>query len=111
MARRRNNQSEQSKSNDIPKKENWYEKSFNRTILFLGGIATLFTSGFYIGDFKKDLENKLELITLKQECNNLVQAEKDKCSDLRKEIENKRLEELSTTIKELSKIKGGKYEK
>jgi uncharacterized membrane protein len=111
MAKKQNNQTKQTPKPIFSKTANWLENTFNRLIAIIVGIVTIFSIGFSVGDFKKDLENKVDVLKAQQECNNLVQTERDKCSEIRKALENQKLDELSTTIKELSRIKGGRNEK
>jgi hypothetical protein len=89
----------------------WLEKPINLLIAVLGLITTVFITGYKVGDYKKDLEQQLVLIKKQQECNESVQQEKDKCSEFKREVERKQLEDLKLTVKELSKLKGGINEK
>lgn len=89
----------------------WLDDPLKKGIAILTGLATIFGLGFKAGDFKKDLESKLELIKAQQECNRQVEAEKSNCAELRQKIESKKIEELTNVVEELKKTKGGKNEK
>lgn len=75
------------------------------------GICTIFGIGFQAGDFKKDLDLKLELIKAQQECNRLIETEKSNCEALRQKYEGQKIEELINVVNELKKARGGKNEK
>ncbi|MCU0321288.1 MAG: hypothetical protein MUE72_02665 [Chitinophagaceae bacterium] len=89
----------------------WFDKPLNRYITITGVVTSIFVTGYKVGDFKKDLEQQLILIKREQDCNQLIQQEKEKCAEFRREVEAKQIESLKQTVYELTKIKGGKNEK
>ena len=92
----------------IPKKgnEEWFDKAANRWAAILTILAFVFSAGIWIGNYQKDLEQQLILIKKEQDCNQLIQEEKYKCAEFRREFENKQLENLKKTVDELDKIIG-----
>ena len=71
----------------------------------VGGFLTIFGIGYGIGIYKKSLEQELEKIKTEQECNEKITAEKEKCSEYRRKVEEEKISDLTATVNELKKIK------
>lgn len=89
----------------------WLDSPSKILKAFFGAIVATFGIGFAAGDYKKDVESKLELIKSQSECNRQIEAEKANCAEVRQKLQSQKVEELSRVVEELRKQKGGKNEK
>lgn len=94
------------KTNNVTK--NWYEEPIKKWVAIISGTLFIAGIGYGFATIQKNIEFKMEKYELKQECNEKLQIEIEKCKTERQQYENKRVESLEIVVKELEKKYNGK---
>lgn len=86
----------------------WYDNPIKKWVAIVSGFLFIAGIGYSFASIQKNLEFKMDKYELKQECNEKLQAEIEKCKVEKQQYENKRVESLEIVVKELEKKYNGK---
>lgn len=81
-------------------------EKLNNPLTLIISLITIFGCGYGVGCFQKNFELDTQMIKAKQDCNTLLFEEKEKCLDIKRQMDDQKIQNLAKTIEHLeSKLK------
>ena len=88
--------------------QKWYEEPVKKWFSIITGFITIAGIGYGLATIQLNLEFRMEKYEMRQEFNETLRKQIDECKTEKQNIDNKRVEEIESVVKQLEQKINGK---